>query len=160
MNQNIWGPTLWFSLHTITFQYDINPSPEKQREYRQFLEGLQYVVPCSVCKKNYVRHLKEMPIDNALKSRKALVYWMIDLHNTVNGETGKKILTYDNVIKKYEKIYNKKIILDNKTNNNEIVEHSYSQRNYNMVFYILSVYIIILIIAYLCKIFLSKNCKK
>jgi hypothetical protein len=121
MNQNIWGPSMWFSLHTITFSYPIKPTELEKANYKIFFENFKNVIPCSVCKKNYIRHLKEHPIDNYLSTRKKIVYWLIDLHNMVNVETGKKIIDYDIVIKKYEKIYKKKIIIDDdnsETNNN------------------------------------------
>ena len=122
MNQNIWGPSMWFSLHTITFSYPIQPSELEKANYKIFFENFKNVIPCSVCKKNYIRHLKEHPIDNYLSTRKKIVYWLIDLHNMVNVETGKKIIDYDIVIKKYEKIYKKKIIIydDNGETNNNI----------------------------------------
>lgn len=121
MNQNIWGPSMWFSLHTITFAYPLNPTESEKANYKIFFDNFKNVIPCSVCKKNYIRHLKEHPIDNYLSCRKKLVYWLIDLHNLVNVETGKKILDYSVVINKYEKIYKKKIDLtsDNSNCNNK-----------------------------------------
>ena len=92
MNQNIWGPHLWFSLHTISFNYPLNPTQEERNNFKNFFLNLQEVIPCSICKKNYIRHLKEHPIDNFLNNKKSLVYWVIDMHNMVNGEIGKKIL--------------------------------------------------------------------
>jgi hypothetical protein len=119
MNQNIWGPHMWFSLHTISFNYPIKPTENDKYYYKNYFDSLQHVIPCSVCKKNYMRHLNELPIDKAIENRKSLVYWVIDLHNLVNSETGKKILTYDVVLKKYEKAYNKKIILEGEDNTSE-----------------------------------------
>ena len=101
MNQNIWGPHLWFSLHTISFNYPISPSNNDMKDYKNFFINLENVIPCSVCKKNYIRHLKEHPINDYLDSRKKLVYWVIDMHNMVNAEIGKKILSYEYVIKKH-----------------------------------------------------------
>jgi hypothetical protein len=118
MNQNIWGPHLWFSLHTISFNYPLNPTQEERNNFKNFFLNLQEVIPCSICKKNYIRHLKEHPIDNFLNNKKSLVYWVIDMHNMVNGEIGKKILPYDLVIKKYEEVYKKKIELNNNNNDN------------------------------------------
>jgi hypothetical protein len=112
MNQNIWGPHLWFSLHTISFNYPLKPTQKDKDDYKLFFIHLQEVIPCSVCKKNYKRHLNEHPIEGFLDSRKLLVYWVIDMHNMVNAEIGKKILSYDIVIKKYEDVYKKKIELD------------------------------------------------
>ena len=124
MNQNIWGPHLWFSLHSISFNYPLKPSVEDKNNYKSFFLSLQETIPCSVCKKNYKRHLNEHPLQDYLDDRKSLVYWVIDMHNMVNAEIGKKILSYDIVVKKYEDVYQKKIELNNENidelNNKEI----------------------------------------
>jgi len=92
--------------------YPIHPTKKEKEDYKIFFESFQNVIPCSVCKKNYIRHLREHPVKNSLHNRRKLVYWVIDMHNMVNGEIGKKILSYDNVLKKYEEVYGKKINLD------------------------------------------------
>jgi hypothetical protein len=125
MNQNIWGPHLWFSLHTISFNYPLNPTIQDKEYYKNFFIVFQHVIPCSVCKKNYIRHIKEHPISQNLENRKSLVYWTIDMHNMVNAEIGKKILSYEIVIKKYEEVYKKKIIL----NNNNILNSEQFKNN-------------------------------
>ncbi len=111
MNQNIWGPHLWFSLHTISFTYPLKPKDDDKENYKNFFTELQHVIPCSVCKKNYIRHLKEFPVNEHLNSRKDIVYWVIDLHNMVNSETGKRVLSYDEALKRYSDVYKKKITL-------------------------------------------------
>jgi len=103
----------------MTFIYPLQPKENDKIHYKTFFESLQYTIPCSVCRKNYVRHLKEAPIDNALDSRKKLVHWLIDIHNMVNGETGKKILSYDTVIRKYEMVYGRKLKLEGLEDNDE-----------------------------------------
>jgi hypothetical protein len=127
MNQNIWGPPFWLTLHTISFNYPLKPTEQDKINYKIFYTSFQNVIPCSICKKNYIRHLKEHPIDNYLSSRRKLSEWVIDMHNMVNGETGKKILSYDVVVKKYEDIYKKKIELD--PDNSNIIEGFSNQNN-------------------------------
>ena len=75
--------------------------------------SLKEVIPCSICKKNYIRHLIEHPIDNYLNSKEDLVKWVIDMHNMVNTETGKKNYSYNTIIKMYEDVYKKKLINKN-----------------------------------------------
>jgi hypothetical protein len=146
MNQNIWGPHLWFSLHTITFNYPLKPTQDDKDNYRNFFNSMKNVIPCSVCKKNYIRHLNEIPIDQHLHSRKSLVYWVIDLHNMVNGETGKKILSYDNVMKKYEDAYGKKIVLDGEIDNvSEEKKDFDSLLFYKNIMYYLFIFFLILL---------------
>jgi hypothetical protein len=145
MNQNIWGPPFWLTLHTISFNYPLKPTQQDKINYKIFYTSFQNVIPCSICKKNYIRHLKEHPIDNYLSSRRKLSEWVIDMHNMVNGETGKKILSYDVVIKKYEDIYKKKIELDADNSNSNIIE-GFSNQNTNNIHGIQKILYIILFI--------------
>ena len=146
MNQNIWGPHLWFSLHTMSFNYPIKPNNKDKNEYKSFFNSLKYVIPCSVCKKNYIRHLNEHPIQDYLDNRKSLVYWLIDMHNMVNVEIGKKLFSYDIVIKKYEDVYQKKIILNNETENQNIEGENIQSKNTKYVHIIYSVFTILIIL--------------
>jgi hypothetical protein len=157
MNQNIWGPHLWFSLHTISFNYPLDPSIEDKNNYKNFFLNLQEVIPCSVCKKNYKRHLNEHPIQDYINNRKSLVYWVIDMHNMVNAEIGKKILSYDTVIKKYEDVYQKKIEL----NKEEIItKNDNNNKKKDYKYFIYGIFII-LIILFIINIYnLSKNSLK
>jgi hypothetical protein len=159
MNQNIWGPHLWFSLHTISFNYPLEPSIEDKNNYKNFFLNLENVIPCSICKKNYKRHLKEHPIQDYLDNRKSMVYWVIDMHNMVNAEIGKKILSYDIVIKKYEDAYKKKIKLNDEDINEldinklDVNELAYKKNklksgidHIKLIYGILALFIILLII--------------
>ena len=149
MNQNIWGPHLWFSLHSISFNYPLKPSVEDKNNYKNFFLNLQEAIPCSVCKKNYKRHLNEHPIQDYLDNRKTLVYWVIDMHNMVNAEIGKKILSYDIVVKKYEDVYQKKIVLNNE--DVDKLDYKKTQLSYGidyvkLVYGIFAIFILLLII--------------
>jgi len=151
MNQNIWGSSMWFSLHTITMNYPDLPNNQDKYNFKIFFESLQTVIPCIVCKKNYIRHLKENPIDNHLNSKRKLVYWLIDMHNMVNAEIGKKQLSYDAVIQKYEDIYNKKIFNEN------IIENFENKNSYNYYNLLVIICVIILICMIYYHIFNKKK---
>lgn len=165
MNQNIWGPHLWFSLHTMSFNYPLKPTEDDKNNYKNFFINLQEVIPCSVCKKNYKRHLAEHPIQDYLINRKSIAYWVIDMHNMVNVEIGKKIYSYDKVIKKYEDVYKKKIILNSDNDNDNIYEETESiemKKNYNVniynekntkIIYTIFIILFILLIANLINIY-------
>ena len=161
-NQRIWGPHLWFFLHTVSFTYPINPTPEDKQNVKEFFLALRHVIPCSVCKKNYKRHLKESNIDEYLVNRKSLVHWVIDLHNLVNIETGKSIMSHDKAIKIYERIYKRKIILssiDEKSQTSINPKPAFSR--YNMFCYknFMNVYFLI-ILTLLLLVFFNKFSKK
>ena len=152
MNQNIWGPHFWITLHTITFDYPLNPSSIDKINYANFINSIQYVLPCKICRKNFCRKLKESPIKNYLNTRKNFVYWMIDCHNKVNSETGKRYYSYEEVIKLYEDKYKMKIDLSsnfNKNKRNNIINY----KIYVYIILIVFILLLILIIIYKNKIF-------
>jgi FAD-linked sulfhydryl oxidase len=99
MKPDIWGPHAWYLLHSITLDYPENPTELHKRNMTNFIKAFQLVIPCEKCKINFNKHLSAYPLnDNILKSKLNLVKWMIDMHNSVNRETGKKILSYDDAL--------------------------------------------------------------
>ena len=37
MLTTVWGPSLWHTLHTMSFNYPVNPTEKNKREYKQFI---------------------------------------------------------------------------------------------------------------------------
>lgn len=105
MEPKIWGPPAWHFLHSITFNYPDKPSYKDKSNYYDFFHNLQYILPCDVCQSNYKKHIKEYPISPYLDSKKTLVEWLIHIHNLVNKENNKKLMSSDEVIKKYKSQY-------------------------------------------------------
>ena len=52
MVTSVWGPPMWHYLHTMSFNYPVNPTPEDKKHYRDFIINLQYVLPCKYCRIN------------------------------------------------------------------------------------------------------------
>ena len=152
MNQNIWGPYFWFTLHTITFNYPLNPTKEDKINYKNFFTNFKNVIPCKICKKNYLRKLNESPIDNFLNDRKSIVYWMIDCHNKVNSETGKRNYSYNEVIRLYENKLNMKIVL-----HNNIYEHYNKPNKKTNIVHITLLTLVILLAIILFSIEIKNN---
>lgn len=96
MDPEIWGPRLWFFLHTVSFNYPDNPSFEDMKRHQEFYENLVFIIPCHVCSKHYSEHINKIP--PKLSSKKELIRWTIDLHNSVNQSLGKKIYTYKEAV--------------------------------------------------------------
>ena len=146
MNQNIWGPHFWFMLHSISFNYPINPTEENKKDIKKFLLMLPKVLPCSKCCKNFKKNLIEMPIK--YNSRLELFKWLIDIHNEINGREGKKHYSYKEVLLMYEKVYGKKIKLVNKNKENNI---KISNNNNNNISLLLIILLYLYLIYYLFK---------
>jgi len=100
----VWGPPLWFFLHTMSFNYPINPSNQDKKNYKEFVYNLRNILPCKYCRINLKKNLKEKPLTNKhLKGREQFSRFIYDLHNEVNKMLDKKIqITYEEVRDKYE----------------------------------------------------------
>ena len=96
-----WGPPLWYKLHMKTFDYpEIATYKEKVLAIKYFKE-VEKLLPCEKCRVHYRQNLKSNPIEYHVDTRDELVRWLIDLHNKVNAQTGKKILSYEEAISIY-----------------------------------------------------------
>jgi hypothetical protein len=82
-------------MHIAALGYPDNPSIEQANMYKSFLTNFGNILPCKKCSANYVKHLREMPIDRALENRKSLFSWTVELHNIVNKHTGKPVWNAD-----------------------------------------------------------------
>ena len=107
MNPSVWGPKLWFSLHTITLNYPKKPTYKDKKIYNNFFVSLQHIIPCSSCAQNFGKHLEKYPISENLSCRKDLVLWLIKVHNAVNKQLGKQILKSSIALKKISDQYKK-----------------------------------------------------
>lgn len=104
MLTSIWGPGMWHYLHTMSFNYPVNPTEKDKNHYRDFVLQLQYVLPCGKCRKNLVRNFKRLPLTKeSMKSRYTFSKYIYNLHELINTMLGKKSkLTYDMVRERYE----------------------------------------------------------
>jgi hypothetical protein len=120
MNQKVWGPGTWLLLHSISFNY----TTKKRKEVENFLYSLNEVLPCRYCRESMTKHIKKYPPN--LNSRREFVAWMIDFHNLVNVSLDKPVVPFDEAIAIYEKLYNKKLKLDEEKEDNNFDDYDIS----------------------------------
>jgi hypothetical protein len=104
MVTSIWGPPLWHYLHTMSFNYPVNPSLEDKKHYRDFILNLQNVLPCKHCRINLTTNLKQLPLNMSdMKNRESFSRYVYELHELVNKMLNKKSnLSYCDVRERYE----------------------------------------------------------
>jgi hypothetical protein len=100
----VWGPSMWHYLHTMSFNYPVDPTCDDKRRYKDFILSLQYVLPCGKCRKNLKKNLKKHPLEmKDMESRTTFSKYIYDLHEVINKMLGKKSgLTYETVRERYE----------------------------------------------------------
>jgi hypothetical protein len=104
MMTKIWGPAMWHYLHTMSFNYPVNPTNEDKKNYRDFILNLKNVLPCKYCRINLSNNFKKKPIQMChMKNRDTFSRYIYELHETVNKMLHKKSnLTYCEVRERYE----------------------------------------------------------
>lgn len=104
MLTSVWGPGLWHYLHTMSFNYPWQPTPEQKKAYKEQILLLEKTLPCKYCRINLKNNFKITPLQNChMKNRDTFSRYVYQLHETVNKMLGKKSgLTYCDVRERYE----------------------------------------------------------
>jgi len=104
MLTTVWGPSTWHLLHTMSFNYPVNPTCDDKRNYRDFILSLRDVLPCGKCRENLCKNFKRLPLTmKNMQSRDTFSRYVYNLHEVVNKMLKKKSgLTYGDVKERYE----------------------------------------------------------
>jgi hypothetical protein len=101
---NLWGPLLWTFIHTMSFNYPVNPTQEDKTHYKDYVYNLRYVLPCKYCRINLTNNLKNKPLSLChMANRETFSRYIYELHELVNKMLKKKSgLSYCDVRERYE----------------------------------------------------------
>ncbi len=104
MLTTVWGPGIWHFLHTMSFNYPVQPTYEQKINYRNFVLNLKNVLPCKYCRINLTKNFKSLPIKMSdMKNRETFSKYIYSLHELVNKMLDKKSgLSYNDVRERYE----------------------------------------------------------
>ena len=104
MLTSVWGPGMWHYLHTMSFNYPVNPTKKDKEHYSKFMLQLKHVLPCGKCRKNLKNNYKKLPLSmKHMKNRAMFSKYVFDLHELINNMLGKKSgLSYENIRERYE----------------------------------------------------------
>lgn len=104
MLTSVWGPSLWHFLHTMSFNYPVEPTVEQKQHYREFMLNLVHILPCRYCRENLKRNFKKLPLlISHMENRETFSRYVYELHEHVNKMLGKQSgLSYCDVRERYE----------------------------------------------------------
>ena len=115
LNPKIWGPHAWIFLHSVTLAYPECPTDKDKENMMYFFDSLKAVLPCFNCRTNLAMHMNKHPLtDDILNSKKALVNWLVNIHNEVNIMTNKPVMDLHDFLIMYNKMYSHKESIWNK----------------------------------------------
>ncbi len=103
IDPSVWGPPFWKTLHFIALGFPEKATNFQREKFRAFFDDiLPFLIPCSACRQNYRRHLRELSSQTASRfnSATALFEWTVALHNLVNRDNNAPLLTPDQALEK------------------------------------------------------------
>ena len=67
MLTSIWGPGMWHFLHSMSFNYPVEPTQNDKNNYKNFILSLKDILPCGKCRKNLNKNFKKLPFPSSGK---------------------------------------------------------------------------------------------
>lgn len=106
---NIWGPSLWFLLHALSFKSMSMKMINLNFYWNKIFMNLRHCIPCPLCKSHYndyiTLHYKELY--NILKNNNwnQLQEWIWTFHNNVRQRKGQTVdFTYDSLLSTFSNV--------------------------------------------------------
>jgi len=103
-----WQGLTWYMFHTMTLNYN----PQYREEYITFFDSLRTIIPCKMCRDNYINKLNNpvLSMENNINSDR-IFNWTIDIHNDVNKINGKRGWSYEDARNYYQRFnFNNKMV--------------------------------------------------
>ena len=107
MKPEIGGKHSWIFLHAIALSYPINPSEKKQKYMKSLIISLQEVLPCELCCEHYSQNINNIDLVEVVRNQENLSKFFIDIHNSVNKQNKKKVLSYEEAKQEIQYLYKK-----------------------------------------------------
>ena len=101
----IWGPHMWFFLHTISLCYPLRPNAVTKKKYYDFVQNIPLFIPVERMSSNFSKLLDEYPVTPYLDNRESFVRWVWFIHNKINEMLEKPQLSFNEFYIQYHETY-------------------------------------------------------
>lgn len=108
LDPKIWGPHFWFFLHTVSMTYPHYPSTVTKKKYYDFIMNLPLFIPVEQTSVQFEKLLEKYPITPYLDNRDSFVKWVHFIHNKINEQLEKPIISLEDFFVNYYNQYKSK----------------------------------------------------
>ena len=105
LDSKVWGPHMWFFLHTSAMTYPLHPNAVTKKKYYDFFQNLHLFIPIEPMASHFSKLLDEYPITPYLDNRESLIRWVWFIHNKINQLLEKPQISLDDFYVKYYEAY-------------------------------------------------------
>lgn len=108
LDPTVWGPHMWFFLHTIAMTYPLRPNAVTKKKYYDFIQNIPFFIPIEHMAGEFTKLLDEFPVQPYLDKRETLIKWVWFIHNKINKKLEKPQITLKEFYVKYYEEYKPK----------------------------------------------------
>jgi hypothetical protein len=95
---DVWGPIMWRSLASVSYNYAVHPTDPDKKNAQLFLDAWVMQIPCvNPCRLKATTYIQEHP--PVFDSRESFSRWTVDFHNDINRQLGKRELPFEEAIR-------------------------------------------------------------
>ena len=105
LESDVWGPYIWFFLHTCAFTYPTIPTSILKKKYYEFIHNVPIFLPNPEMGKKFESILNRFPLTPYLDNRDSFMRWVHKIHNYYNIILGKPKIEYQESLDEYQNIY-------------------------------------------------------
>jgi hypothetical protein len=106
MDPIVWGPSYWFFLHNVAFNYPKYPTTIQKKIHYRLIHNFHEFLPSKSIATTFVKMLEKYPVTPYLDTQKDFIKWMHFIHNKINIRLDKPTITlqehYDQFHEAYE----------------------------------------------------------
>jgi hypothetical protein len=108
LDPTVWGPHMWFFLHTIAMSYPARPNSVTKKKYYEFIQNLPMFIPVERMSSEFTKLLNDYPVQPYLDKRETFIRWVWFIHNKINQKLEKPTITLTEFYAKYYEEYKSK----------------------------------------------------
>ncbi len=104
LGRTVWGPKAWHMLHSFSIGMNKSIKDSERKCYYLFYKTFAELIPCTVCKSHYIDYFyKIYIIEEKEINRESLKKYIYELHNIINEDLNKPIISYKKAIELHKK---------------------------------------------------------
>lgn len=104
-SSTVWGPHMWFFLHTISMCYPTRPNAVTKKKYYEFVQNIPLFIPVEKQSSDFSKLLDEYPVASYLDNRESFVRWVWFIHNKINEKLEKPQMSFNDFFINYHEMY-------------------------------------------------------
>jgi hypothetical protein len=108
MDPLVWGPSYWFFLHNVAFNYPTHPTTIQKKIHYRLIHNFHEFLPSNTMAGLFVKMIDKYPVTPYLDTKKDFIKWMWFIHNKINTRLNKPTITLSEHYQQFHTAYEAK----------------------------------------------------